>query len=92
MWCYIYRSSKKDNCYLYLDKDIEGENGLAAVPKQIQKIFGKPIFAMKLLLDPNRHFAACSAAEIEARIEKDGFFLQMLKEDDFKVEPIDRIK
>lgn len=85
MWCYIYRSSKKENCYLYLDKDIEKEDGLAAVPKNIQAIFGKPIFVMKILLDPKRHFAACSAQEIEDRIKQDGFFLQMLKDDDFKV-------
>ncbi|MDF7667533.1 YcgL domain-containing protein [Orbaceae bacterium ESL0727] len=81
MWCYIYRSSKKENCYLYIDK----ENDFSAIPENIRSMFGKPIFVMKILLDTRRHFAACPADEIEARIKKDGFFLQMLNDTDFQV-------
>ncbi|XKM14029.1 YcgL domain-containing protein [Orbaceae bacterium ac157xtp] len=83
MWCYIYRSPKKENSYLYVDK----ENDFTKVPDVLMKAFGQPIFAMKVLLDEKRKFVAGTAQEIEAKIKNDGFFLQMLNEDDFFVNP-----
>lgn len=81
LWSSIYRSTKKENCYLY----IEHEGDFSKVPESILSIFGMPVFAMKVLIDSKRRFVAASAEEIENRIKKDGFFLQMLKDDDFKV-------
>ncbi|WP_081295236.1 MULTISPECIES: YcgL domain-containing protein [unclassified Gilliamella] len=81
MWCYIYRSSKKENCYLYIEK----ENNFSTIPDKILSIFGKPVFVMKVLLDGKRRFVVGTSDEIEKKIKMDGFFLQMLKEDDFKV-------
>ncbi|MWN05560.1 hypothetical protein GA0061081_11133 [Gilliamella bombicola] len=81
MWCYIYRSTKKENCYLYMDK----ENDFSAIPEKIMSLFGTPVFTMKVLLDGKRRFVVGSSDEIEEKIKTDGFFLQMLKEDDFKV-------
>lgn len=80
-WCYIYRSIKKENSYLYIDK----ENDFSRVPEVLMKAFGQPIFAMKVLLDGKRQFVAGNAKEIEQKITDDGFFLQMLKDDDFIV-------
>lgn len=79
MWCYIYRSTKKENSYLYIDK----ENDFSKVPEVLMKAFGQPIFAMRVLLDGKRQFVVGSSQEIEDKIKRDGFFLQMLKEDDF---------
>lgn len=81
MWCYIYRSSKKENCYLYM----ENENDFSTIPEKILSIFGTPVFVMKVLLDGKRRFVVGTSDEIEGKIKNDGFFLQMLKEDDFKV-------
>ncbi|MCO6551845.1 MAG: YcgL domain-containing protein [Gilliamella sp.] len=81
MWCYIYRSTKKENCYLYM----EHENDFSTIPEKVMSIFGSPVFVMKVLLDGKRKFVAGTATEIEEKIKADGFFLQMLKEDDFKV-------
>ncbi|MCO6554297.1 MAG: YcgL domain-containing protein [Gilliamella sp.] len=81
MWCYIYRSTKKENCYLYM----EHENDFSTIPKKVMSIFGSPVFVMKVLLDGKRKFVVGTATEIEEKIKTDGFFLQMLKEDDFKV-------
>lgn len=80
-WCYIYRSTNKENSYLYMDK----ENDFSILPEVLMKAFGQPIFVMKVLLDGKRQFVAGSATEIEQKIAKDGFFLQMLKDDDFAV-------
>ncbi len=81
MWCYIYRSEKKENCYLYM----EHENDFSKIPEKVLSIFGKPTFVMKVLLDGKRQFVVGSSDEIEEKIKKDGFFLHMLKDDDFKV-------
>ena len=81
MWCYIYRSSKKENCYLYMER----ENDFSHIPEKIMSIFGAPVFVMKVLLDGKRRFVVGTANEIEEKIKVDGFFLQMLNEDDFKV-------
>ncbi|MCX8580214.1 MULTISPECIES: YcgL domain-containing protein [unclassified Gilliamella] len=81
MWCYIYRSTKKENCYLYMEK----ENDFSPIPEKIMSIFGTPAFVMKVLLDGKRRFVVGTAQEIEEKIKADGFFLQMLNEDDFKV-------
>ena len=81
MWCYIYRSTKKENCYLYMEQ----ENDFSHIPEKIMRIFGTPVFVMKVLLDGKRRFVVGTAQEIEEKIKADGFFLQMLKEDDFKV-------
>ncbi len=82
MWCYIYRSTNKENSYLYIGK----ENDFSTVPEVLMKAFGQPIFVMKVLLDGKRQFVAGSAQHIEDKIQQDGFFLQMLKDNDFVVE------
>jgi len=81
MLCYIYRSSKKENSYLYIAK----ENDFSKVPDILMTAFGQPIFAMKVLLDDKRKFVVGTSQEIENKINSDGFFLQMLKEDDFYI-------
>lgn len=81
MWCYIYRSSKKENSYLYIAK----ENDFSSVPEVLMTAFGKPIFAMKALLDDKRKFVVGTAQEIKNKINNDGFFLQMLNDDDFYI-------
>ncbi|WP_392561679.1 YcgL domain-containing protein [Orbus sturtevantii] len=81
MLCYIYRSPKKENSYLYIAK----ENDFSNVPDILMNVFGKPIFAMKVLLDGKRQFTAGTSQEIENKIKSDGFFLQMLQEDEFYI-------
>lgn len=81
MWCYIYRSPKRENSYLYVEK----EQDFSLVPDVLKRAFGQPILVMKVLLDNKRKFVGGTAQEIEDKIKQDGFFLQMLKEDDFAV-------
>ncbi|WP_392565571.1 YcgL domain-containing protein [Utexia brackfieldae] len=81
MWCFIYRSNKKPNSYLY----IAHENDFSAVPETLMSIFGKPIFVMKLWLSGQRKMMAATAEQISEKIEAEGYFLQMLNEHDFRV-------
>lgn len=71
--CSIYRSSKVEGMYLYVDK----AEDLARVPPELLQRFGRPELAMTLLITPARKLARVSAAEVLEKIADQGFFLQM---------------
>ncbi len=59
--------------YLYVDR----EAGLEEVPEALLGQFGEPQSVMTLVLTPERKLARADVAEVLARIEEDGFYLQM---------------
>jgi uncharacterized protein YcgL (UPF0745 family) len=71
--CSIYRSSKHEGMYLYVDKSED----LERVPAQLLKRFGKPEFAMALLLHPERELARVDVQKVLLEIDEQGFFLQI---------------
>ena len=71
--CTIYRSPKKEGMYLYVDK----KENLERVPESLLKIFGKPAFAMTLMLGPDRKLARVDRDEVVLAIAEQGYFLQM---------------
>jgi len=71
--CTIYRSAKKEGMYLYVDK----KEDLERVPEPLLKMFGKPQFAMTLLLKPERKLARVDREEVVLAIAEQGYFLQM---------------
>lgn len=71
--CQVYRSSKKSDMYLYVDK----KQDLTRVPEALLAIFGKPQAAMVLLLDENKKLARANVSDVIKSIEEQGFYLQM---------------
>lgn len=71
--CQIFRSSKKPETYLFVDKD----KGLEDVPEVLLKQFGEPVPVMSLLLSPERRLARADAREVLEQIAAQGFYLQM---------------
>ena len=71
--CQIYRSPKEEGMYLYVIK----EEGLARVPDDLLKLFGKPQAAMVLLLTPEKKLAQVSVEKVVECLHKQGFYLQM---------------
>lgn len=71
--CQIFRSPRKQEMYLYVDK----ARGLVDVPEVLMKQFGEPQAVMTLLLDPQRQLARADTAEVLADIAEKGFYLQM---------------
>lgn len=71
--CQIFRSSRKDEMYLYVDK----RQGLAEVPKALLERFGKPISVMTLVLTEEKTLARAKTADVMAAIREKGFYLQM---------------
>ena len=71
--CEVFRSPRKAEMYLYIDK----QAGLAELPESLLAQFGEPESVMTLLLTADRKLARTSAAEVLASIKEKGFFLQM---------------
>jgi uncharacterized protein YcgL (UPF0745 family) len=71
--CQVFRSPRKQEMYLYVDK----ARGLVDVPEVLMTQFGEPQAVMTLLLDPQRKLARADTAEVLADIAEKGFYLQM---------------
>lgn len=71
--CQIFRSPRKPEMYLYVDK----ADGLLQVPEPLLAQFGEPQPVMVLALDADRKLARVQAAEVLDKIASQGFFLQM---------------
>ncbi|NLW05557.1 MAG: YcgL domain-containing protein [Pseudomonadaceae bacterium] len=69
----VYRSSVKDEMYLYIDK----KRGLKAVPEELLAIFGKPQPVFTFFLTPEKKLARADAGKICKQLMIQGFYLQM---------------
>ena len=77
MLCAIYRSSKKDDMYLYVPKAEEGKDDLAELPDSLLGLMGQPQYVMDLELTPERKLARADVGEVLAKLEAEGFYVQM---------------
>ena len=71
--CQVYRSPKRAEMYLYVDKS----RGLQDVPETLLAGFGEPEEVMTLALTPERPLARADAVEVIGNIREHGFYLQM---------------
>ena len=73
MQCFIYKSLKKDQLYLYLNK----KDDFSMLPEALFNSFGKLEFVMELNLTPKRKLARANSEKVIASLDEKGFFLQM---------------
>ena len=73
MLCFIYKSQKKDELYLYLDK----KDDFSSIPEELFKSFGRLEFVMELKLTPERKLAREDVVKVIASLERKGFYVQM---------------
>ena len=73
MQCFIYKSNKKEELYLYIGK----QDDFSDIPEAILKSIGIPSFVMELEITPERQLAREKATDIIKGIEENGFFIQM---------------
>jgi uncharacterized protein YcgL (UPF0745 family) len=71
--CQVFRSTRRAEMYLYVDK----ASGLEEVPEFLLEQFGEPQPVMTLLLTPERKLARVRAADVLQQIDDRGFYLQM---------------
>lgn len=86
MQCKIYRSSKRDEMYLYVKHEPAGhsieepplkEPDFACVPVMVQQAFGRATFVMQLDLSTQHRLARVPIGQVIEALETRGFFLQM---------------
>ncbi len=70
---YIYRSSKKEELYLFLAE----EDNFDVIPPEVMKAFGAPKKAMELEVKPGMKMARSKPEEVIANLRERGFHLQM---------------
>lgn len=71
--CWIYKSSKKEEMYLY----IKLQDCFDDVPEALLSRFGNPVFVMQLALTPGRKLARENIHTVLDNLQQQGFHLQM---------------
>jgi len=71
--CWIYRSPKKDEMYLYVARRDDFED----VPEILLQRFGKPVIVMELELSPGLKLARENVETVLNNLAENGFHLQM---------------
>lgn len=68
----VYKSSKKADTYLYIEK----RDDFSPVPKLLLSTFGRPKFVMMVALQ-KRELSMVENDKVIAKIREQGFYLQM---------------
>ena len=71
--CKIYRSSKNEAMYLYVDH----QEDLDRIPEPLMQRFGKPKLAMTLALSLDKKLARADVAKVLEAIREQGYYLQL---------------
>ena len=73
MNCAIYKGSRKENHYLY----IECEDDFARVPEDLLKMLGELTLVMTLELNPERRLAQADVGRVMQSLREQGYYLQV---------------
>ena len=74
-FCSVYKSPKKHEMYLYVDK----KSGVGDLPEALAGLFGEPLHVLDMILTPEKKLARIDASKVLAEIAEKGFYLQMPK-------------
>jgi len=76
MICYIYRSAKKLDTYLYLPH----KDKLDDLPEGLDKLLGRLDFVMQLDLDNIKRLENADIEDVKKCLREDEFYLQLPRE------------
>ncbi len=71
--CTIYKSSKKAETYLYIEK----ADDFSKVPEALMRLLGKPQLVMTLDLDRRKALAIADVSKVKQELQEHGFYLQL---------------
>ncbi len=71
--CWIYKSSRKNEMYLYLPREDDFED----LPEGLMEQFGTPLAVMQLDLHPKRPLSRANVNKVIHSLDTDGYYLQM---------------
>ncbi|WP_154927261.1 YcgL domain-containing protein [Klebsiella grimontii] len=73
MFCVIYRSTKREQTYLYVEK----KDDFSRVPDELMYSFGTPKLAMILLLDGRKKLIHADLDKVKQALADQGYYLQL---------------
>jgi len=73
MQCFVYKSLKKDELYLYIDQ----KDDFSKLPEPLFKSLSPVQFVLELELTPERKLAREDAGKVFDSIKNKGFYVQM---------------
>ncbi len=73
MICYVYRSPKKDQMYLYMKQKDEFKE----IPEQLLQAFGNPDYSMTIDLDKRDKLARVDINTVREDLLIQGYYLQL---------------
>jgi len=71
--CTVYRSLKKADTYLYIEKNGDFDK----VPEQLKTLLGKLTLVMTLDLDKRANLGQADLAKVKQELTDNGFYLQL---------------
>jgi hypothetical protein len=71
--CFIYRSERKADTYLYLTE----KDDFSQVPEELMSVFGEPEFSFQFELTAERSLAKEDSATVYENLKQQGFHLQI---------------
>lgn len=78
MKCVIYKGDRKQDTYLY----IEREGDFSRVPEALLKMLGMLERVMALELTPSRTLVQADPEQVRRQLKEQGYYLQMPPQDD----------
>ncbi len=76
MRCFVYRSTRKSDTYLYLaDKD-----DVSCLPEGLQKLLGRTEYVLELDLNKTRTLANANVEQVVTNLNAQGYYVQLPKE------------
>lgn len=73
MYCVIYRSTKRDQTYLFVEK----KDDFSRVPEALLKGLGKLVLAMIIPLDGSKKLANTHYEKVIEALRNEGYYLQL---------------
>ena len=73
MFCVIYRSTKQDQTYLYVEK----KDNFSRVPPELMARFGKPVLSMLFPLNGSKKLVAADINKVKQDLKEQGYYLQL---------------
>jgi len=81
MKCFVYKSIKKADSYIYLNE----KDNFEKLPEQLLMLFGKPEFTLEFDLTVDRKLALADAQQVLQSLDDQGYYLQMPSENSLPI-------
>lgn len=78
MLCSVYKSSKKVQTYLYVNK----RDDFSDVPEALMKMFGKPVMLTVLNLASKVKLGVADIDKVKASLAEQGYYLQLTPQEE----------